>query len=355
MIVCTLILAVCANHYYSFNELISTYPVLKNIDKRLFLLIIVTVLSSLILILKVISLAYREYGYKRIDPPVPVPAENGDGEPEDRQLQQTTISRMSKLKFINEKGRMFTAGAIVLVVVILLAVIFLATYSFLLLIRNKTGIAQIDIYEIVATCTGYGISLLFILAALFFIVVVLIEVISYILKKIRSLLKFRDEYAAADELSQRSSSKIKEPTYAFSIIIFFALLYMSYKISGYNLDKLYNAVAGGEYLALPLTLLVGIVAFFIFVRLIHGIILLILKGRALRIEVYVIRIGKLVVSILYRSIITALTFIKFIPDFFEALHGMVLMDEDDISEDSDISASNNKENNESRKGADAVE
>jgi hypothetical protein len=338
-----LFLIICANHYYSYNELVSNYPALQYIDKSLLYVIVVVILATLFLFLRFISLVSRGSGSRS---QYCANAESNNYA-EDRSEQQLNgrdlhIQQMQPAPVI-DKSRMLSVGAITLVALILFAVICIAIYCFLVLIENNTGVEKIDMYEVVATCTSYGMTLLFIMTAIFFIVVILIELVSYILHKVKVLLNLNgsqasDEYAAAKEMNQRMNYKsgIKAPTYALSIIIFFSLLYLAYKISGHTLQDFFNSAVGGEYLALPLTLLASIIAFFIFVRLIHGILLLTLKAKTLRLEVYIIRIGKLIVSIIYRSIIIVLKFIKFIPDFFEALHSMVLSDEEDYPDDEDI-------------------
>lgn len=339
-----LLLIICANHYYSYNELVSNYPALQYIDKSLLYVIVVVILATVFLFLRFISLVSR--GSSGRSQYYANTNNNSDMEEDclEQQLNRKDlhIQQIQSVPVI-DKSRMLSVGAITLVALILFAVICIAIYCFLVLINNNTGVEKIDMYEVVATCTSYGMTLLFIMTAIFFIVVILIELVSYILHKVKVLLNLNesqtsDEYATAREKNHGITYKsgIKAPTYALSIIIFFSLLYMAYKISGHTLQDFFNSAVGGEYLALPLTLLAGIIAFFIFVRLIHGILLLTLKAKTLRLEVYIIRIGKMIVSIMYRSIIIVLKFIKFIPDFFEALHIMVLSDDEDLEYEEDI-------------------
>lgn len=338
-----LILIICANHYYSYNEVVSNYPALQYIDKSVLYIVVVVILASLFLFLRFLSLVSRGVGskshyYASAQSYYTNDAANKEIKSTDNLYQQTNH------KSVIDKRRMFLVGAIALVALILFAIICIAIYCFLVLIENSNSVEKIDMYELVATSTSYGMTLLFVITALFFIVVILIELVSYILHKVKVLLNLNgdpasEEYAAASEYSLKVNRKtqIKAPTYALSIIIFFALLYLVYKISGQTLQDLLKSAAEGEYLLLPLTLLACIIAFFICVRVIHGILLLTLKAKSLRVEVYIIRIGKLIASIIYRSIMIVLKFLKFIPDFFDALHDMVLSDDDDL-EDEDMAA-----------------
>jgi hypothetical protein len=335
---CNLILIICANHFYSYKELVNTFTALQYIDPSLLYIIVVVIVASLFLFLRFISLVSRGSGIKARhytdSNSGNIANKNTKQQPEnedDLYIQPNTAF---------DKRRMLSVGAITLVAMILLAIICVVIYCFLVLVENGTGVEKLDMYELVATCTSYGMTFLFIITAIFFILVILIELASYILKKIKALLNINNNpsvhgYASTAEKKQqvRQTSDIKVPTYALSILIFFSLLYLAYKIGGQTLQDFFKAAAKGDYLVLPLTLLACVVAFFILVRVIHGILLFTLKAKRYRVEAYIIRIGKLIVSIIFRTIIIALKFVKFVPDFFEALHDMVLSDDEETTDD----------------------
>lgn len=365
-----LFLIVCANHYYSYNELVEHYEAFKYIDQSLLYLIVVLLVASLFIFLRFISLFSRGSGIRRQfinNTKASSDIEDSLGQQFHNNLQN---QQQMQSAYSADKRRMLRVGAITLVAMILFAVICIAMYCFLVLVEHGTGVEKIDMYELVATCTSYGMTLLFVIAAISFIVFILIELALYILNRIKLLFNINsgqaidnkadagkaysghmsDEYAAASESLQRLQktnykSGIMGLSYAISIVIFLSLLYISYKISGQSLQNILIQAVGKDYLALPLTLLATIIAFFIIVRIIHGIILLTLKAKTFRLEVYVIRIGKLIVSIIFRTIIIALNFVKLVPDFLEALHDMVLSDdelEDDFIENNDLDAAINK-------------
>lgn len=334
---CDLFLIICANHFYSYKELVSNFTGLQYIDQSLLYIIVVVIVASLFLFLRFISLLSRGGSDKSRQ----YANSNSSKGAENGTIQQpgTGDASHNQPGIVIDKRRMLSVGAITLVALILFAIICVVIYCFLVLVENGTGVDKLDMYGLVATSTSYGMTLLFVITAIFFILVILIELASYILKKIKALLNIssgqaEDEYAATENKQQaKYKSDIRVPTYAISILIFFALLYMSYKLGGQTLQDFFKTAAKGDYLILPLTLLASVVAFFILVRVIHGILLFTLKAKSFRIETYIIRIGKLIVNILFRSIIVALKFVKFVPDFFEALHDMVLSEADEYEEE----------------------
>ena len=332
---CNLILIICANHFYSYKELVNTFTALQYIDPSLLYIIVVVIVASLFLFLRFISLVSRGSGIKARhytdSNSGNIANKNTKQQPETRMIYiyslNTAFDKRRMLRWSYNPGHDLTCNK-------------LCCYILLFGVgENGTG-EKLDMYELVATCTSYGMTFLFIITAIFFILVILIELASYILKKIKALLNINNNpsvhgYASTAEKKQqvRQTSDIKVPTYALSILIFFSLLYLAYKIGGQTLQDFFKAAAKGDYLVLPLTLLACVVAFFILVRVIHGILLFTLKAKRYRVEAYIIRIGKLIVSIIFRTIIIALKFVKFVPDFFEALHDMVLSDDEETTDD----------------------
>ncbi|GHV05293.1 hypothetical protein FACS1894217_01920 [Clostridia bacterium] len=180
---------------------------------------------------------------------------------------------------------------------------------------------------LVSYLLGYGASILFIIFALAIIVLALIELARFLYSRI----------ALFKEERKKGKSETSTLTYVFSVLIVFAMILLTYKISDFTFDKFTEIAWGGDYLALPLILLVGIVAIVLLIRLTHGILSLVMKPdpfdveetlKELEVGSHIKNISISIVKIFFGTIRAALDFVVFIPNFFEAMGKLVLSDDD---------------------------
>jgi len=189
-----------------------------------------------------------------------------------------------------------------------------------------------DLSALVSYLLGFGASILFIIFALAIIVLALIELARFLYSR---LALFRNE-------RKNGKSETFTLTYVFSFLIVFAMLLLTYKISDFTFDKFTEIAWGGDYLAVPLVLLVGIVAIVLMIRLTHGVLSIIMKPdpfdvesalKELKIGSNIHGISVSIAKIFFRTIQSALDFVFFIPNFFETMSKLVLSDDEDEDDD----------------------
>lgn len=118
------------------------------------------------------------------------------------------------------------------------------------------------------------------------------------------------------------------------------------KFSDFTADQFYDWVNKGEYLLIPLMLLLIGIAFALFLRLTHATLLLIAEMKAddvkkilekinnkTLIKDKTIDIVKMLIDIVLDSVISILKFVTFIPNFSTMIYDFVFGDESTDTED----------------------
>lgn len=251
---------------------------------------------------------------------------------------------------LDAKERIYSTLRVLGIILVLVTII--ATSVWLYFKMDFSGMVGNSDYTklslLLSSLIGLGATTLFLIFAVAIISLALIELARFLYQRI---LMFRKERSKEGNKSNYTL------TYTFSVLIVFAMLFFTYKISNFTMDNFIEVVSSGDYLALPLILLVGIVAVVLLIRLTHGILLLVMKtepinietfikenGKKLNIKSYIVKISKLIVEIIFETINSAFSFVKFIPDFFKDISIMVLSSDDE-----------NEENDENDENEDSID
>ena len=238
----------------------------------------------------------------------------------------------------NKEAEPYKSSLHPLWILLILVCIFTFTFLTLHLIVETGSVAPFNLFDTVTYLIAYSAAILVVLLAVGLTVTVIIELIRFIYSRIW--------IPRISETRQNSTP----PLYVFSFIIVAVLFYLSFKISNFTMDDFTEIISGGEYLALPLTILVIVTAFCVLVRITHGVILMVMDMDAKEIRNFfsrtaksiclndtIVSISNTLVGIVLGTIDLALKFAKFIPDFFESLYHFVFEDEsegDDINVES---------------------
>ena len=209
-----------------------------------------------------------------------------------------------------------------------------ATFLTFHLVIAKVPVEPFDFFDTVTYLLAYSAAILCVIMAVGLTMTVIIELVRFIYSRIW-----------LPRISGTDQNSGAPPLYVFSFIIVAVLFYLSFRISGFTMDDFTEIISGGEYLALPLTVLVIITAFCILVRITHGLILLVMDMDATKIRSFfsraaqniglnetIISISKTIVAIVLGTIDLALKFVKFIPDFFESMYNFTFADETEVEE-----------------------
>lgn len=334
-IIYIIIILIAANHLYLYENIIKLCPSLEDVSRGSVLLIFLSLTVITFIVSFLISYIKKQKKINQI---------NND-------LQETTLSektlefdkaettqernsnqiykRQKNLKEENKSAISMVIGIFLMVILIVGSLLLYFKFDFLKII-SKNPIQNLS--SIVSNLIGYIASILFIFFAIAIIMISFIELARLLFQRI---LLFK--YERKNGISYNNSTL----AFAFSIMIVFSALLLMYKFSDWTLERVQSELVNGDYLALPLIMLVGIVTVILLLRVTYGILLLIMKPSPLpntsdiqkfadniKIKDYTIRIGKLIIEIILGSIESVLKFIEFVPNFFESLNSLVLSEED---------------------------
>lgn len=334
-IIYIIIILIAANHLYLYENIIKLCPCLENVSKGLVLMIFM----SLIVITFIIGILIRYIkNQKKINQInndlqeviLPKKTLEFDKVETTQETNSNQIYEMQKnLKEENKSAIYIVIGILLMIILIVGSLLLYFKFDFLKII-SKNPIQNLS--SIVSSLIGYIASILFILFAIAIIMISFIELARLLVQRI---LLFNNE--RKNGISDNNSTL----AFAFSIMIVFSALLLMYKFSNWTLERVQSELVNGDYLALPLILLVGIVTVILLLRVTYGILLLIMKPSPLpntsdvqkfadniKIKDYTIRIGKLIIEIILGSIESVLKFVEFIPNFFKSLNSLVLSEED---------------------------
>lgn len=123
----------------------------------------------------------------------------------------------------------------------------------------------------------------------------------------------------------------------------FIILFLTWRVTDFSLDDLTETLTSGNYLVFPITVIVTMTLFFLLVQITHAIILMLSKISAadvkdfieaqnekLKIGSRIIEIIAIVVDIILDTILSTLKFVEFVPNFFDSLKNMILLDDEDL-------------------------
>lgn len=178
-----------------------------------------------------------------------------------------------------------------------------------------------------------------ILLAVMVVIIFLIEMIRLIISRMKAFSRSIKADTKGDTI----------PLYALSAVLDLIVCYLAYKYTGITMDSFYNFVNEGKYLALPLMILFVGIAFVIFMRLTHATLVLLVAMKPedvvsflkrvndkTKISEKVVEIIKMIIDIVLDSIITALSFVSFIRDYFNTIYSFVFGNECVFEYDEDV-------------------
>jgi len=324
-----------ANEMYDYNKIIEVLPVFNNIDPMLFALIVLGSVLTILIIIKVMIFVY----------------ENADSSPAsvsvDSKAQKTgnTVSDSNSSGGNSKQRQSKDNNAWMVLYFIFLTILLIGGGALFAVLYNKGVLEQsYDFFEVVTILLKYAGSIVMLLLAIVIVIILLIEMIRLIISRMKTF--------AASLKNERQSDTA--PLYLLSIILDVVICYLTYKFTGIDMDSFYDFVNDGRYLALPLMMLFVGVAFVIFLRLTHATLVLLVDMKPENVKAFlqkvnektqitdrVVEIIKTIIDIVLDTLLTALEFVAFIPDFFGSLYSFVLEDEEEFTFDDDSADNQN--------------
>lgn len=312
-----------SNELYDYNKVIALFPIFKSTDPMLFSLIVLGVILSLLIIIKIMTFIYDNTDVNGIQ-------SSGDN----------SICAGGNITGGNQTGGGTSApkskdnNAWMVLYFVFLIILIGAGGALFSILYNKGILKQsYDFFEVVSYLLKYAGSIVMIFLAIVIVIILLIEMIKLIISRMKVF---------ATSLKHNTQENTV-PLYLFSIIVDVVVCYLTYKFTGIDMDSFYDFVNDGKYLALPLMILFVGVAFVIFLRLTHATLVLLVDMKPENVKSFlqkvnakakiterVVEIIKMIIDIVLDTLLTALKFVSFIPDFFCTLYTFVLEDEQDF-------------------------
>ena len=302
-----LMVNIFANKLYDYEKLKILFPALKNVDS---VYVIIGLLSGVLLFFIFIKVLMYVYSYVGNDDIV------ATGEKNVTTGQSENSEAMDKRAKNDIFGGKFGIGIFLL----LLTGLSMGT-CVLFVILYKNGMPQHDynFFEIVMLLLKYAGTIVMLLLALVVVIVLALEMVRLVMSRIRILF-----------ISAREETRV--PLYALSAVIDLVICFLAYRVSGVTMNTFYDFVSNGEYLALPLMILVIGVAFAFFMKLTHATLLLMTQMKPDHVKEFWNRIDnrmeinerleeiiRSLIDIVLDSVIIALKFVKVIPDFADSI------------------------------------
>ena len=328
-----------ANEMYDYNNIVDVFPILKNVAPMIFVFILLGCMLIVLIIIKVMMFIYENCDADTNNNVVP--ANESDNGHEGNNSGGANASASPS----NSNG---SNAWMVLYFIFLMILIGGGAALFAVLYNRKDLKQQYDFFEVVMFLLKDTGSIVMVLLAVFIEVIFLIEMIKMIIARMKV-------FAASLKNDGNSDTA---PLYLLSIILDVVVCYLTYKFTGINMDSFYEFVNDGRYLALPLMILFVGIAFVIFLRLIHATLVLLVDMKPETVKSFLkdvnektkiterlVEMIKTIVDIILDTLLTALKFVQFIPDFFGTLYVFVLEDEEDFKLSEDETEEENKAGN----------
>lgn len=319
-----LLIMMAANRLYSFEKLVSIFPVLERINIGLALVIVTGLCVITAVIVKFYALAdkqpppeaLQQVSGNTAQPPVNI------GTNIDPSTSNTgTTNFMSALK-----GPQVKSSLVYIAIAAFLFLVIGATgFIFQMIYQDSSQKDNVNYLDVIFVYALYGLTILGIMAAILLALFILITAIRLLILAIKNIVK--------------SDGKISDilPTYTLSALITLVLFYFVYVRNDFTLDNFTNLASSGNYLAVPLTFILLLVAFCIIMWVIHYVLILLIEvsnqktghNFIQRFSKDVKKIVTTIYKIVFNTINVALSFVKFIPHYFGALVRFVIGDDDD--------------------------
>ena len=322
--------------YISNNHLFSTSEIKQHINwiQQNILFCLIGLFGIICLLIAILC-----FRYIKKDNTKPIYSEEEAVKPS---VQNETISKPEVMaqKHLSTKKRLLSFLRLLVIMILIVAIVSFSIWLYFRLdLSSITNNVDTDMSLLLSSLISNGATIIFIIFAVSLIILALIELARFLYSR---FLLFVNE---KNHDLRKSNDTL---TLVFSVLIVFAMLFLAYKISNVTLDDFTEFASNGKYIALPLIVLLGIVAVIILIRLTHGILLLVMKTEAidvakfvkenqeiLKIKDKIVQITKSLVEIILGTIESALSFVEFIPDFFKDMIIMVVSDDEESADDND--------------------
>lgn len=330
-LICILLMIISANHFYSYNKLTSVFPWLASNHKLLIIGLIVSLLTILF-VFKLFTYFESSNNHKFTNNNILNESNNSNN------LNSSNELNIPQQDLPTIRSEIFSFLRFLSIAIILCLIIFIPALLLYLFNKHDLDKSTLEFDKVLSFLLSYGSSFLLILFAVVITIVTLIYIIKYIYNQIRFFKISND----------KESSAI--PTYAFSVIIVCILLFLSWRITNFSLNDITETMAIGNYLVLPLAVIIIMVLFFLLVQIVHAVILMLSQVSTTNIKDFlkkqeqkfkigsrIIEIIESIIDTILNTILAALEFIKFIPNFFVSLSRIVLLEDNEIeNQDEDI-------------------
>lgn len=358
-ILCILALLTAVNGLYSYDNLLTMFPQLASINQTVLLLILAGTLIFILIVFKLLSI-YES------DSPSPPPSNhatmasaNGSSVSANSISQHGTANTQqfaqpsdnSKKEFYSFLK--FLLGLIALVLFLAAPIMMMERFNYVDKLSNP-----LDFDQIISTYISYGLSYFFIIFALIVVIMVLTAAARNFYLRLKV---FKQDLSGkkADPMKTGNGEETQTPlgtTYLYSVIIVLAMLFLAWRVGNFTLDNLTNQLLVGDYIALPLVIIIIVVSFFLLVHFVHAILLMLSRiktsdiieflkknERKSKVVVRIVKIIQYVIDIILDTFISTLEFIKFVPRFFGYMRNMVFLEDGDALDD-DGNDANDKNN-----------
>lgn len=319
-------LFIMTNHYFSYKVLCNNFPWLSKLNKNFVVLLIGTILIIIFSFLSLLANAFNQEKTNTQNNTFP----NPELSPVNGMTYQTENSN-NNIQLAMQKAhnlfKILIGGSFALILIAI------TIYSFIYILKNNDSPYNIDFFNITTKTLGFVCCILLILLSISFIIIVLLELIYIMYRSLHRIFKSKE----TKEEPNTCKSPILDNSYFLSVIIFFVLLYFSTMNRNITLDYFFTLTSTQDYLAVPLTMLVLLVTFFVIIHIIHSILNALLNGKSMGITEKLTKIASSILNIVFDSIETILKFAESIPNFFNSLYYFVF---DDVNKNCN---DNNKE------------
>lgn len=322
MALCSFATFVSTNHLYSNKQLNNYFPKLNRINQ----MSVITILF----IVSVLLFAFIRF-MKWLNSPDDTSDQFQDEPKENKPDSSNKTPELNHRTNKSKVDKLINALVMVIISVIVLSVVFFSLYIFI----TKKNVIDIVSNNFLENYVNFIVVVFIICLITIVLLLTFIDGIQIIIRSAKRIIN-----------RQNDRESLVPNTFLTSSVIFFVLLYFAYKrgfdASNYSLDNLLN-ISIGNKIALPVTLLLLLTVFVIFIHLIDYIIKSWNDNRK-RISMEMKGIVRLMLGIVLGSIKSALKFIQFVPNYFSYMYDFVmLISDEDVDEEEEC---NEEENNE---------
>lgn len=318
MTLCGFALLVSNNHLYSSKQLQVYFPSLKNANQMLVVIIVIMLFFILFSAIRFIRWLNTPENSSENDSENNDESNTSGDENATNNAGNTIAASNGNTPARNTKiDKIFSGIASMMSVIIVVSITLFSMYFFI----TKKNIVDMFTQEMLENYINSIVIIISILMLTMVVVLTVVEAAHIIKRSIRKIL----------HRNNNNANQIPN-TFLTSSVIFFILLYFAYN-SGMadsisSLDDLFNFSFGNK-IALPVTLLLLLTIFIIFIHLIDYVIQSWDRNRD-RIYKKMKKIVHLMINIVIDSITSALKFIKFIPNYFSYMYDFVMNPTDDF-------------------------